>query len=183
MNRSTAMLAIVAVFLSGCSGDDPAAPSGPKRVFVTSSNFQGDLGGLAGADAKCNAAASAAQLGGTFVAWLSTATVNAKDRVTSNGPWHRVDKTTVVFTNKANLTTTPVVAISTNENGVAVTSGVWTGTVTGGTKANGDNCNNWSAGGIGAFIGNAGSIAAWTDGGQANNCAQSTTNRLYCFEV
>jgi hypothetical protein len=43
-----------------------------KVAFVTSTSFTGDLGGLTGADAKCQAAATAAHLGGTFLAWIAT---------------------------------------------------------------------------------------------------------------
>ena len=42
-----------------------------KTVFVTSETYTGDLGGLAGADEKCNALASDAGLDGTYMAWLS----------------------------------------------------------------------------------------------------------------
>jgi hypothetical protein len=43
----------------------------PKKVFVTSQAYNGNLGGLAGADAKCQQLANAAGLQGTFKAWLS----------------------------------------------------------------------------------------------------------------
>lgn len=47
----------------------------------------GDLGGLAGADAHCQALAAAAGAGNkTWRAYLSTDSVNAHDRV-GNGPW------------------------------------------------------------------------------------------------
>ncbi len=45
-----------------------------KTVFVTSETYTGDLGGLAGADEKCNALASDAGLDGTYMAWLSGST-------------------------------------------------------------------------------------------------------------
>ena len=59
--------------------------------FVTSvpAGMGGDLGGLAGADAKCKQLATAvsADLGAkTWRAYLSTATENAKDRIGA-GPW------------------------------------------------------------------------------------------------
>jgi len=44
-----------------------------KLVFVTSGSWTGNLGGLDGADAKCQTAAIAAGIPGTFYAWLSTA--------------------------------------------------------------------------------------------------------------
>src|SRR5262249_40803926 len=63
--------------------------------FVTSKSLDkgGDLGGLAGADAHCQALAATAGAGGkTWHAYLSTAetpqakAVNARDRI-GNGPW------------------------------------------------------------------------------------------------
>ncbi|MDD5606391.1 MAG: hypothetical protein PHN37_00800 [Candidatus Pacebacteria bacterium] len=53
----------------------------PKRVFVTSNNYRGNLGGLSGADNICNQLANTAGLGGTWRAWVSTSTVDAKDRI------------------------------------------------------------------------------------------------------
>ncbi len=67
----------------GSFSDDIACPntckadkctSNPGKVFVTSTTYKaGDLGGLTGADAKCQARAMAAGLTGTFRAWLSDA--------------------------------------------------------------------------------------------------------------
>jgi hypothetical protein len=62
--------------------------------FVTSAGLGrgGDLGGLAGADAQCQALATAAGRGNvTWHAYLSTQgpnAVNARDRI-GNGPWSR----------------------------------------------------------------------------------------------
>ena len=58
--------------------------------FVTSVDpgSGGDLGGLEGADAHCAALAEAAGVSGrTWAAYLSTSTVDARDRIGS-GPWH-----------------------------------------------------------------------------------------------
>src|SRR5262249_42934796 len=43
----------------------------PKRVFVTSTTHDGNLGGLDGADAICASLAANAGLSGTYKAWLS----------------------------------------------------------------------------------------------------------------
>ena len=59
------------------------APAPANVAFVTSGTFTGNLGGLAGVDAKCNAAALSAGLTGMFVAWLSTPQTNAIDRIGS----------------------------------------------------------------------------------------------------
>jgi hypothetical protein len=57
--------------------------------FVTSSNpgQGGNFGGLEGADAHCTALAEAAGVTGkTWAAYLSTSTVDARDRI-GDGPW------------------------------------------------------------------------------------------------
>jgi hypothetical protein len=72
------------------------APQRPMSFFVTSVGLGkgGDLGGLAGADAHCQALAAAAGGGGkTWHAYLSTQAkdgqpvVNARDRIGA-GPWY-----------------------------------------------------------------------------------------------
>jgi hypothetical protein len=58
--------------------------------FVTSANpgDGGNLGGLDGADAQCQKLADAAGAGNkTWRAYLSTSSVNARDRI-GDGPWH-----------------------------------------------------------------------------------------------
>lgn len=68
----------------------------PMSFFVTSvgSGNGADLGGIAGADAHCQALASAAGRGdSTWRAYLSTqgaGAVNARDRI-GNGPWHNAN--------------------------------------------------------------------------------------------
>ena len=55
---------------------------GPKLVFVSSAAYTGNLGGLTGADAKCQALATAAGFPGTFKAWLSDTTNSPSTRFT-----------------------------------------------------------------------------------------------------
>jgi hypothetical protein len=59
-----------------------------KRVFVSSQNGNGNMGGLAGADATCQSEADAAQLTGTFKAWLSDSTASPATRFTHNPGWY-----------------------------------------------------------------------------------------------
>ena len=59
----------------------PAACQRTVLVFVTKAAFQGNFGGLAGADARCQAAARRAGLPGVFLAWLSTSAQPASVRV------------------------------------------------------------------------------------------------------
>jgi trimeric autotransporter adhesin len=60
-------------------------------VFVTSATFDGNLGGVAGGDSKCQAAATGAGLGGTWRAWLATSTATAQSRLGSARGWVRRD--------------------------------------------------------------------------------------------
>jgi hypothetical protein len=76
--------------------DDDACPNNcqfPQRiVFVSSVMFTGDMGGLLGADAECQALAGAAGLGGTYMAWLSDDMESPATRmVQSAEPYVRVD--------------------------------------------------------------------------------------------
>lgn len=59
----------------------PAVCQETVVVFVTKAAFQGNFGGLAGADARCQAAAQQAGLPGAFRAWLSTAAQPADTRL------------------------------------------------------------------------------------------------------
>ena len=95
------------VDMAEASQSDLTAASSKKRLFVTKSSFTGNLGGIAGADSKCTAAATAASLTGTWKAWISDGTTSAKDRISDVGPWYAIDGTTLLFDNKAGLTGAP----------------------------------------------------------------------------
>jgi hypothetical protein len=124
-------------------------------MFVTKQRFRGDLktagGGTSGpdgADRICANAATAANLGGNngWKAWISATGQNAIDRLADVGPWYLVDKTTMVFANKAQLANLPSHVIHTNETGTVTSIGqniVWTGTRVGGT-VDGAQCNDWT---------------------------------------
>jgi hypothetical protein len=56
-----------------------------NMVFITAATYDGNLGGLDGADAKCAAEASAVGLSGAYVALLSTETVDARSRLVLPG--------------------------------------------------------------------------------------------------
>ena len=70
-----------------------AQPSDNMSFFVTSENpgSGGDLGGLAGADAYCQALAADVGAGGkTWHAYLSSSSEDARDRI-GDGPWYNAD--------------------------------------------------------------------------------------------
>ena len=138
-----------------CGGGGTANVCGApptKRVFVTSLTYNGNLGGLDGADAKCQALATAAALGGTYKAWLSTVVLNARDRLThATMPYTLVDGA-VVAANFTQLTSgTLLHAINkTQTNGAPPASAplcsstqVWTDTTAAGNADLGD-CEGWT---------------------------------------
>ncbi|MEO8182171.1 MAG: hypothetical protein ABI895_25330 [Deltaproteobacteria bacterium] len=91
-------IVIFTLALAGCSdedGDDTSSSSNANQprglsFFVTSVGSGadgGNLGGLAGADARCQQLAQAAGAGSkTWHAYLSTSAQNARDRI-GTGPW------------------------------------------------------------------------------------------------
>lgn len=68
-------------------GEAPRA----TRIFVTSTRYDGNLGGLAGGDARCQALADREGLGGTWLAWLGDGTDGPATRfVRSTGEYRLV---------------------------------------------------------------------------------------------
>lgn len=95
MKRTCAVL-IALILAAAVPASSPAQQTPPMTFFITSAGpGQGaDLGGLAGADAHCQALAQAAGAGDrTWRAYLSATAadgqpaVNARDRIGA-GPWH-----------------------------------------------------------------------------------------------
>lgn len=79
------------------SADLAVAPGSLMSFFISSDTGSGNLGGLAGADARCTRLAEAAGfLGKKWAAYLSargggaTPSVNARDRI-GKGPWYNVN--------------------------------------------------------------------------------------------
>ena len=162
----------------------PAPPA--NRVFVTSATTDGDLGGIAGADATCNGLASTAGLGGSWVAWLSTTTLDAVDRLTpGSGPFVRAVDGTKIADDIGDLTDGSLdVAIEDDENGTNVGfRAVWTATAADGLYGGTGDCNGWTSNSstFRAMIGSAGrSTSLWT-AVRTEDCDLSSA-RLYCFE-
>ena len=107
MNRLVTAVA-AAGFMAGLGGafaQDAAAQMAPDMTFFVTSvgpGKGGDFGGLQGADAHCAALAATAGAGGKkWAAYLSTGSVNARDRVGS-GPWQNA-KGVVIASNVADL--------------------------------------------------------------------------------
>jgi hypothetical protein len=159
------------------------------QVFVTSERFDGDLGGLAGADTICTNAALAADppLSGTWTAWLSTSAVNAEGRITDTDGFYQLLDGTNIAGRKTDLLDGRLDApINLDENTDGVVfgpeSGVWTATANNGIYAPGS-CQDWSTnvGTQDARVGDATIIdGGWTNLGDTGDTC-NLLNRLYCF--
>lgn len=177
-----------------CASGTCIAGECTRRVFVTSEVYTGDLGPLEDSDAKCQALADAAGLGGTYVAWLSDSTTDAKDRVTQGVPLVRVDG---VFLSPSiaemlpmtTLDITMEASILLHEDGteVPVDTRVRTGSAEGGTSAGSGmfayNCLDWTneTNAYLQYVGRA-DVAdyRWThDGGFS--CSEPLP--MFCFEL
>lgn len=161
-----------------------------RYVFTTASSFTGSLGGLVGADAKCNSAASAARLPGTYRALVITSGQTLAQRVPDAGPWYRVDGQ-LAFQDATEVLGAPRVALNLTESGGAVTGygSAWTGVIKYG-GVSGSTCTNWTSAGAGG-LGKAGDTGATTSNYIDDNpsacptfdCGPScsTALHLYCI--
>lgn len=167
----------------------PDPPPGARRVFVTQGVYAGALtsyvtaaDGLAAGDKICDLRAKAAGLGGTWVAWLSSSSADAIDRVTGTGPWNMNGQ--VAFTNRAQLYGEPLVPLAYDERGNRVDPyggevAVWTGTKAGG-QHHAETCGNWTSTTLTGRMGVASTTFDWTDVAW-RYC--STEQHLICFEL
>ncbi len=169
-----------------CANDpsDPHCPPPPPlTVFVTSTAHLPSLGSLGAYDAICNDLASGAGLSGSYVAWLSTSTVDARDRLTEPGPpgFVRVDGA-VVATSIADLTDGTIQnPIQLDENGSNV-GGALVHTATYPDGTHNDSCANLTGATFGISQGSTSSTdGGWTWSGTTTNCGSQ--RRFYCFEI
>ena len=159
-----------------------------KRVFVSSAPPPGaaNLGGLTGADAFCQSAASRNQLGGTWKAWLSDPTTSASVRLThATVPYVLLEGTTVAADWSALTSGTLAHAINVSDDGTVHTDilEVWTATTSAGAYS-GRSCNAWMSNAPGSNTADVG-LSNETNGEWTNRFQQfcdRTNVHLYCFE-
>jgi hypothetical protein len=151
-------------------------------AFVTSESFGGNLGGVAGGDAKCQAAAAAvpALAGKTWKAWLSDATTNPSSSFSTDGMF--VTTTGAVIADSwSDFRDTVLLAPMSTETGTAISTVVWTGTDANGVRTV-DRCNEWTSA-DGADFGSQGdsSITSWY-WSYASWATCDVRASLYCIE-
>ena len=171
-------------FLNSVIQDAPSVAR--VQVFVTSADYNGNLGGgIGGGDAKCSSVASHVRLPGTWTAWLSADDgSNARDRI-QDGEYQLLDGT-VVATSLDELTDGLLDhPINIDENGSLLDGvPVWTGT-NGNGLLEGDTCDPDTGSWKGQTdeskgqVGNSAILdAGWTSAGDSS-CADR--GHLYCF--
>ena len=155
-----------------------------SRVFMSRGLYNGNLGGLAGADSECNRLAHSEGFSGSWKAWLSNSTLSAKDRV-RDAKYVLAYGGEVVANNKDDLTDGTIGA-RINVTELSFRSGARVYSAVDGNVSNTD-FNYISSEGGGRQLNNMGvpiarrSYRAWTgtlaDGSSASvNCDDWTTN-------
>ena len=160
-------------------------------VFVTSTAYTGNFGGLAGADAACQTQAQAGGLSGTFKAWLSDSTASASTRLThSTDPYVLTDGTQIAadWTDLTDGVLSAPINKDESQQTPLESSGsvrVWTA-----TQANGDwyftspSCNDWTEETSGTTVlATRGDFTAtdikWS---AASNATCNNQLRIYCVQ-
>lgn len=181
-------------------------PAASRTIFVTSTLYTGNLGGLTGADSNCMTRAGAGSLPGSFRAYLSTSTDDAVCRIlglsgklASNcglpvapnlsaiGPYLNRNAVQVAASLQDLVSNTLSSAVGFNESGGAAGGSTpFTGTANG--VQSGANCSNWTDGSSfsNGLLGNAGvTNSQWSSDG-SGTCSVLITliaiSPLYCVQ-
>jgi hypothetical protein len=157
----------------------------PKKVFATSTTSNGNLGGVAGANAICAARATAAGLSGTFLAWIATSAADdPESRFTPFSGQYVLTNGTKIADSWTDLTDGSLDAgINRDEFGASIIGGTaHTAVGTNGTYDSSLSCLGWTNGtsGQSGKDGSLGQTNSWWTSSNITGC--HTTKRLLCFE-
>lgn len=159
-----------------------------SRVFITSTKYTGNLGGLAGADAKCQERANYASLGGIWKAWLSDSSNSANARLGHFNGQYQLLNGVVIAENWTDLTDGTLQTPINIDEGYRIPTQqgcVWTSTKSDGSnyipQGNTTLCNDYTSTDTNySMCGHNGSTSSsWTDW-SSNPCNVSAP--IYCFE-
>jgi hypothetical protein len=153
-----------------------------RIVFVTSTAYNGNLGGVLGANAKCAARAAAASLPGTWFAWIGDSTGDPASSFSHPSQPYYLVNGTLIAGSYTSLTDGSIDhVIDRDEFGNSHFDYVWTNVNPNGTAGT-KSCLNWSSGSS-AQLGLAGSTGdTGTNWTAAGSLACSDVRRLYCFQ-
>lgn len=165
-----------------------------KRMFITSTLYGGNLGGVTGADAKCATAATSGGLSGTYLAWIADSTdasAPANRFTQASVPYRRVDLVKVA-NNWAGLTSGTLLA-NINIDELGNPSSILDNNYSGlkpfhsnvnanGTRVGTTNCTDWTATTGNGRIGDAKqSGATWSDT-NLQSCSTFATMHILCVQ-
>ena len=188
MNKLLTMTSAVAL-LVGIVGL-AYADHNEKTVFVTSAGFKGNLGGLTGADDKCQAEADGSASivpSGTYLAWLSDGFDSPDIRFTKSAHPYMLPDGTKIAEDFADLTDGSILhAINIDPTGKRLQlEYFWTGTKADGKTADyPQTCDGWMADPLTNFKGMAGqtNVASTMWSSRWSHAGCSFINRLICVQ-
>lgn len=155
-----------------------------RKVFVTSTKYSGNLGGLSGANAKCTSVANGAGLTGMYRAWLSNESDSPSDFFDKNftGLYVLANGTTVAEGWIGLISGSLQNPIDRDEKSNPTVTGVWTNTESDGTPDKDELvCGSWTLNAGITTIGlSTSKTSTWTKSNTNAGC--SGMNALYCFE-
>ncbi len=164
MNKLLAMIFAAALLVSI---DVSAVDPNHRAVFVTTATFNSNLGGLKGADAKCQAEADGAASivpSGTYLAWLSDGTNSPDTRFTKSSHPYMLPERTKIAEDFTDLTDGSILhTINMDPTGKPVGHvEFWTGTKADGTTAqHSQTCGGW----VGSYLNAYGMVGSPTRSG------------------
>jgi hypothetical protein len=152
------------------------------NLFLSSLTWNGAMGALDGADAKCQNMAYYANLSGSWVAVMSAPFVNALDRLPDHA-FYKMDGTLVANSKNDLLDGSILSPINIDEKGIQHPTddfNVWTGTTQAGVNS-GFNCHNWGWVSANGTLGDPTATGSnWVDV-SVGDCAQN--QRIYCARM
>ncbi len=168
---------------------NPLSCKSDKYAFVTSKEYDGNLGGLEGADAICQAHAEQGRLPGTYKAWLSDDTESPSTRfnqIEDSYRFFQLDNDTMSGGWNGITDGTLGAALHIDELGNnRGAEFAWSNTKIDGTIDNvANHCNNWRSNNaaLNATVGRTSlGDANWTSA-STETCDTQTNMRLYCFQ-
>jgi hypothetical protein len=177
--KSIVILFLASLCSCAKSTDDSAQT---KYVFLTRSTFSGNLGGLTGADQKCQAEATSASLSGTYKALISTSSVSAVDRL-QKVDYYLLNGVKAITGGSLPLTSNITVFANKGVfNSATDEDDVWTGSNSIG-RASGVNCLDWTSSSVGN-LGTRGDVDDDLSSGVSLDKSTQTCDLLrvlYCF--